>query len=59
LRAARYRVPSGNLPPNGASLPDAIAFGGGLPIVYRGRTEEHGAAARFAQAAIDALDNNK
>jgi glc operon protein GlcG len=65
--AARYRVPSGNLPPNGSSLPDAIALGGGLPIVYRGRTiggigisgvEEHGAAARFAQAAIDALNND-
>ena len=66
--AARYRVPSGNLPPNGSSLPDAIALGGGLPIVHEGKTiggigvsgvEEHGAAARFAQAAIDALDKKK
>jgi uncharacterized protein GlcG (DUF336 family) len=66
--AARYRVPSGTLPPNGGSLPDAIPLGGGLPIVYQGKTiggvgitgvEEHGAAARIAQAAIDVLNKNK
>ena len=61
--AARYRSASGNLPPNGEALPDAVPLGGGLPIVYHGKTIGgigidgfgHGQNAVVAQLAIDAL----
>jgi uncharacterized protein GlcG (DUF336 family) len=62
--AARYRNASGNLPPNGGNLPDAIGLPGGLPIVYQGKTigaigvsgAEHGGDTRVGQAGIDALN---
>ena len=38
IMAARFRIASGNLPPSGDTIPDAIGLSGGLPIVYQGKT---------------------
>jgi len=63
IMAARYRMPSGNLPPNGDTLPDAISLKGGLPIVFQGKTigaiGVSGAEAgdvEYGQKAIDELN---